>query len=466
MVDVHLELSPRGGRRAALEQAVRDAIRTGRAAPGARVPSTRELSAKLGLSRGTVSAAYDQLVAEGYLVSRVGSGTVVADLSASRTSTPGGGAEDPSALRYDLRPGSPDVTTFPVAAWLRASRRALATAPSAAFGYGDPAGRIELRVALAEYLGRARGVLASPAQIVVTSGYVQALALLTDVVGTNKAIAMEDPGLPFHRDVVRRAGGHIVPLAVDESGARTDELAAMSVGAVVLTPAHQYPLGMTLLPQRRRAAIEWAAACDGLVIEDDYDGEFRYDRQPVGAMQGIAPDKVAYVGTASKTLGPAVRLAWMVLPERLVQPVVEAKRHTDLHSDALSQLTLADMITAHSYERHIRSSRLRYRRRRDLLVRHLAPLQHVRVDGIAAGLHALVRLGGSGPVEQRVIASAEEQGLALGDLRSHWHVPHPDGPAGLTVGYATPADGAYPVALDILVRVLQLHGPGGGFQPA
>jgi GntR family transcriptional regulator/MocR family aminotransferase len=451
-LDLHLELSSSGGRRAALERSLREAIRAGRLVAGTRLPPTRALSMELGMSRGTVSTAYDQLVAEGYLLARVGSGTVVADMSHLRVGTPTlPSTGDPP--RYDLRPGQPDVTKFPVAAWLRSARRAITNARASVFDYGEPAGRIELRAALSEYLGRTRGVLATPEQIVITTGYVQALALLTRVVDDEAAIAMENPGLPFHGDVVRRAGGRVVALGVDEMGARTDRLAMMDVTAAVLTPAHQYPLGMALHPQRRHAAIEWARSRGGLVVEDDYDGEFRYDRQPVGAMQGIAPDQVVYVGTASKTLGPALRLAWVVLPARLVEPFVDAKRHADLHSDTFSQLTLADLIATHAYDRHVRSSRLMYRRRRDLLVGRLAPLRHVTVEGVAAGLHAVVRTAEPRHVDA-VLDEAPRHGLALDELGPHW-LGAGDRTRGIIVGYSTPSAGTYPAALDVLVRVLR-----------
>ncbi|WP_405096474.1 PLP-dependent aminotransferase family protein [Micromonospora sp. NBC_01412] len=457
-VDLHLELDPASGRRAGLERALREAIRAGRLAPYTRLPSTRSLALELDLARGTVSAAYDQLIAEGYLSARTGSGTVVADLAECRAHAVQPTTEV-SAPRYDLRPGSPDVSTFPTAAWLRATRRALAVAPVAAYDYGDPRGRVELRTALADYLGRARGVRAIPDQIVITSGYVQALALLAGVLD-GAVLAMEDPGLSFHRDVVRHARAGVVALPVDERGARTDLLSTSgftAARAVVVTPAHQYPTGVTLHPHRRHAATEWARSGDGLIIEDDYDGEFRYDRQPVGALQGMAPDHVAYVGTAAKTLGPALRLAWMVLPERLVEPVIHAKRHTDLHTEVIGQLALADLIASHAYDRHIRACRLRYRHRRDLLVSRLG--RRFALHGIAAGLHAMVSLPATGPGEQQILARAAARGLALGDLGRHWHTPG-DHPPGLIIGYSTPNEGSYPAALETLARVLH-SGPSG-----
>ncbi|SCL39440.1 transcriptional regulator, GntR family [Micromonospora rhizosphaerae] len=462
-VDLHLELDASGGRRAGLERALRDAIRDGRLPPSTRLPATRTLAAELGLSRGTVSAAYDQLVAEGWLVARIGAGTEVSPL---RRAAPPPAASPPAAtpLRYDLRAGSPDVGAFPVTAWLRATRRALAAAPAGAYDYGDPRGRPELRAALAGYLGRARGVLADPERIVVTTGYVQALVLLTTVLrdaGTPR-IAMEDPGLAFHREVVRRHGGAVLPLPVDDRGARADLLGAgqlAEVAAAVVTPAHQFPTGVTLHPARRHALTDWARATDGLVVEDDYDGEFRYDRQPVGAVQGTAPEQVAYVGTAAKTLGPALRLAWLVLPARLVEPVVEAKRHLDLHTEAIGQLALADLITTHAYDRQIRTVRRRYRQRRDLLLDRLDPGRGGRftLGGVSAGLHATVRLPPDGPTEAEILAAAAARGLALGGLGGHWHGPG-EHPPGLVVGYGRPPSHTYPVALDILARVLGTAG--------
>ncbi|MBM0237035.1 PLP-dependent aminotransferase family protein [Micromonospora sp. ATA32] len=452
-VDLHLDLDAVGGRRFALERALREAIRSGRLAPRTRLPSTRALAAELSLARNTVAAAYEQLVAEGYLAAHTGSGTTVVGLPERPVA---GTPSAPTALapRYDLRPGSPDVTTFPVDAWVRATRRALASAPASAFDYCDPHGRIELRTALAEYLGRTRGVLADPAHILICSGYVQALALLARLV--KGPIAMEDPGLAFHRDVVRHAGADVLALPVDDQGARTDELGRgdlTSARAAVLTPAHQYPTGVTLHPARRHTAVAWAGASQGLLIEDDYDGEFRYDRQPVGALQGMAPDNVVYVGTAAKTLGPALRLAWMVLPERLVEPVARAKRLTDLHTEAIGQLTLAELITSHAYDRHIRACRQHYRRRRDLLVERLG--HHHRLHGIAAGLHALIQLPATTPGEEAIVERAAGHGLAVSGLGSHWHTPGRAEVQGLIIGYAAPSPANYPAALDTLARTLR-----------
>ncbi|MEV6532201.1 PLP-dependent aminotransferase family protein [Streptomyces sp. NPDC051639] len=445
-VDLHLEPDVAAGRRAGLERALRDAVREGRLAPGTRLPATRRLAAELGISRGTAKGAYDQLVAEGYLTARQGSGTEVALLPAT-TPEASEGAARARAPRLDLRPGSPDIGSFPAAAWLRALRRAIATAPSSAYGYGDPRGRIELRTALSGYLGRARGVIAPPERIVITSGYVQGLALLTRALGGG-VVAMEDPGLPFHRDVVRRGGGTVVPLPVDERGARPEELGAGGAGAAVVTPAHQYPTGVTLHPRRRRALTDWARAHGALIVEDDYDGEFRYDRQPVGALQGMAPGQVAYLGTASKTLGPALRLGWMVLPPHLVDVVTDAKLHSDHHTEVIGQLALAEMITGHAYDRHVRACRLRYRRRRDQLVDRLGASRSVR--GIAAGLHALVEVTD----EAETVARARALGLAVGRLGDHWHTPGAGRPQGLVVGYGTPREQVFPEALEVLGRVL------------
>ncbi|MGI3226014.1 PLP-dependent aminotransferase family protein [Streptomyces sp. GTA36] len=444
-VDLHLEPDAADGRRAGLERALRDAVRDGRLAPGTRLPATRRLAAELGISRGTAKSAYDQLIAEGYLTARQGSGTQVAPLPSPAADAPEATTRA-RAPRFDLRPGSPDVGAFPAAAWLRALRRAIASAPSPAYDYGDPRGRIELRTALSGYLGRARGAIAPPERIVVTSGYVQGLALLTRVLDAG-VIAMEDPGLPFHRDVVRHNGRTVTPVEVDERGASVRGLD--DAAAVVLTPAHQYPTGVTLHPERRRALTDWARARGGLIVEDDYDGEFRYDRQPVGALQGMAPGHVAYLGTASKTLGPALRLGWMVLPPHLVDAIADAKLHTDHHTESIGQLALAEMITSHAYDRHVRACRLRYRRRRDQLLDRVGTRRGVR--GIAAGLHALIDVSD----EAAVLARAAEEGLAVGHLGEHWHTADAGRPQGLVVGYGTPRERVYPEALEVLGRVLE-----------
>jgi GntR family transcriptional regulator/MocR family aminotransferase len=464
-VDLHLEPDPGAGRRAGLERALRDAIRSGRLAPHTRLPSTRALAADLGLSRGTVSAAFDQLVAEGYLTARRGSGTAVSELAQPSSPLARGTAPAGPEPRHNLMPGLPDVSLFPVSEWTRASRRAFSRARAAVFSYGHPAGSSELRTELADYLGRARGVLAAPEQIVITCGYVQALALLTRVLRARgaAAVAMEDPCHGFHRDVVRRGGLEVFPLPVDDRGARPGALARArndGVDAVVITPAHQYPAGATLHPARRHELADWAQATGGLIIEDDYDGEFRYDRQPVGAMQGMAPGHVVYVGSASKTLGPGLRLGWMVLPGHLVGPVAEEKRHDDFHTGVLGQLAFAEFVAGHGYDKHIRAARLRYRRRRDLLIARLgqaAGIERDAVRGIAAGLHVLIDLPAGGPGEQDVLAAAEQHGVAIEVLGPHWHRPG-EHPQGLLAGFAAATERAFPVAVEALVRVLRAVG--------
>ncbi|RSN04122.1 GntR family transcriptional regulator [Nonomuraea sp. WAC 01424] len=450
-VDLHLELDPAHGRRRGVEDALRAALRDGRLPPGTRLPSTRALAAGLGLARGTVSAAYDQLAEEGYLSTRPGSGTVVADVPPP---SPRAASPRPAAVAtrpaHDLRPGQPDGSAFPSRAWLRATRQVLATAGAEVFGPCDPRGRVELRTALADYLGRTRDVRATPAQIVITTGFVQSLNLLAAVLGAGP-VAMEDPGHDFYREVLRRAGRTVVPLPVDGHGARTGELGP-GVAAAVLTPAHQYPTGVPLAPARRRLLREWG----GTVVEDDYDGEFRYDRRPVGALQATAPDQVVYCGTTSESLSPALRLGWMVLPPALVDPVADAKLHADSHTEVLGQLVLARLIADHAYDRHIRAARLRYRRRRDLLLARLgpgpdAPLPGARLPGVAAGLRALLLLPPDGPPESALLAACERRGIALRGLTPLRQTP---GPGGLLIGYAAPSERAYPAALDALAETL------------
>jgi GntR family transcriptional regulator/MocR family aminotransferase len=422
-MDLLLDLSAGRGRRRGIEAALRDAVRDGRLLPGATLPSTRVLAADLGVARGTVVAAYAQLVGEGYLAPGA-DGHVVRSRSIAARPAAVAAAERPLV---DLHPGEPDPTSFPMAAWLAAQRRAARDAPPEALAYGHRQGAPELRVALADYLGRARGVVADPDRIMVCSGAVEGLRLLAEVVGGR--IAMEDPNLFFHRRVVTRTGASVVPVPVDELGA---DPAGLDARAAVLTPAHQFPLGMALAPERRLAFVEWARRTGGLVVEDDYDGELRYDRQPVGAMQGLAPDVVAYVGTASKSLGPGLRLAWMVLPEDLVGPVGE-RIGTASAVPTLDQLALAELLTSHHYERHLRRRRLAYRDRRDQLLAALGP--GVEVRGLAAGLCALVVLP-TAEHEARAVALAVERRMRLFGLGPNWHgAPRLHG---VLVGYGRP----------------------------
>lgn len=363
--DLHLETTGSAGLRAGLMDALREAVRTGRLAPGTRLPSSRSLAADLGIARNTVADAYAELVAEGWLTARQGSGTRVAQRAEPRPAARRAARSRPVHSRpaHNLLPGSPDLSTFPRADWLKAARRALTAAPNDAFGYGDPRGRIELRTVLADYLARARGVYAEPERIVICAGFVQALKLMGVVLRGRRVreVAVESYGLDVHWRLLADAGLRMPCLPVDGLGARTGELAGLrGVGAALMTPAHQFPTGVPLHPDRRAAAVDWARGTGGLILEDDYDGEFRYDRQPVGALQGLDPEHVVHLGTTSKSLAPGLRLGWMVLPENLVGEVAEAKGLSDWSSSALEQLTLAEFIESGAYDRHVRSMRLRY----------------------------------------------------------------------------------------------------------
>ncbi|MFE1233637.1 PLP-dependent aminotransferase family protein [Streptomyces sp. NPDC058745] len=456
--DLHLELTGTGSRRAVLIRALREAVRSGRLAPGVRLPPYRSLAADLGLARNTVADAYAELVAEGWLTSRQGSGTRVAARAASAErepgSSPGGPAADgPAPLPYDLVQGRPDPARFPRAAWLASARRALTAAPHEVFGIGDPQGRVELRRALAGYLARVRGVRTTAERIVVCAGAAHALRLLARVAG-GTPWAVEAYGLPFHRALLAEAGVRTVPVAVDEDGARVSRL-PRGVGAVLLTPAHQFPTGGPLHAERRSAVVEWARKTGGLVLEDDYDGEFRYDRGPVGALQDLDPDRTVLIGSVSKSLSPALRIGWIVLPPALVPGVLAAKGEREPYTSATDQLTLADLVESGAYDRHVRLMRRHHRGRRDRLVAVLAArVPRVRVTGIAAGLHAVVELPPG--TERAAVAAAARHGVAVEGLDGYRH-PRAVAPGrqdGLVVGYATPPDRLYEAALDALCTAL------------
>jgi len=452
-VDLHLEPAGAGGLRRGLTDALRDAVRTGRLAPGTRLPSSRSLAGDLGIARNTVAEAYADLVAEGWLTARQGSGTRVAERAVVPPSGPARHPRVRARPTHNLVPGAPDLAAFPRAEWPRAARRALTDAPNDALGYGDPRGRPELRTALAGYLARARGVRADPETMVITAGFSGALRILGPVLRASgvRTVAVEPYGLDRYWALLEAAGLATTALDYDELG--TDPSPLSTEGAVLLTPAHQFPMGVPLHPDRRAAVVDWARRTGALVLEDDYDGEFRYDRQPVGALQGLDPDRVVYLGTASKSLAPGIRLGWMVLPPDLAREAIEAKGHVDTVG-VLEQLTLAEFLTSGAYDRQVRSARLRYRRRRDALaaaVTDRAP--GVRVTGIAAGLHAVLRLPPG--TEPSVIQAAAWQDLALHGLSFYRHpLSTAERLDALVVGYGTPPDSGWAGALEALCRVL------------
>lgn len=456
-IDLHLDVKG-SAVRAGLTGALRDAVRTGRLVPGSRLPASRTLAVDLGVARSTVTQCYADLIAEGWLVAQHGSGTRVASRVQATASGSGLAAASGSPRRpmHGMEPGAAAWAEFPRTQWLAAARRALAGASYDALGYGDPLGRPELRSALSGYLARVRGVYAEPDRILISSGFHHGLTLLARTLKTHgtTAIAVESYGLDLYRELLVESGLAIPPVPIDGDGARTDELDRFDgIGAVLLTPAHQFPTGVALSPERRAAALDWARATGGLILEDDYDGEFRYDRQPVGALQGLDPERVVYLGTASKSLAPALRLAWMVLPERLVPRVARTKGPVDLAS-TIEQLTLAEFITSGAFDRHLRSVRQRYRRRRDQLVAAIAARSpEVEVSGIAAGLQVVLLLPeGTGAA---VLRASRRRGLVVSTMAEFRHEQVAgDGERSdhdaLVVNIAAVSDSAWGSALDAL----------------
>jgi GntR family transcriptional regulator/MocR family aminotransferase len=437
-----------------LEQHLRDAIRSGRFGPASLVPSTRSLARQLGVSRGVVVEAYEQLAAEGYLLARPGGSTRVAP-----TATPARPrASAPAAVRFaaDFRPGQPDLDEFPRAAWLHSVRRVLNEAPSARMAYLDGRGMHELREALAAYLDRVRGTAARVDDVVVCSGFAQGLRLVAQVLRASGArrIAMEDPSYADAREMVRAAGLAVVGLPIDESGINPELLDRERVDAVIVTPAHQYPTGGVLPPERRAALVAWAVRRRGLIIEDDYDAEFRYDREPIGPIQGLCPDRVVYAGTASKILAPGLRLGWLVAPSSLVEAIAAAKLKSDLGSPAIDQLAFADFVQRGELDRHLRRMRPIYRRRRDTLLaalrRHLPDL---RPAGASAGLHLLAWLPPDLD-EDAVVRSAGDAGLGLQGLAASRIRPQRQG-GGIVFGYGSVTERAISEGVRKLAAVVR-----------
>ncbi|MFD9301505.1 PLP-dependent aminotransferase family protein [Streptomyces sp. NPDC060048] len=486
--------APPGGRTDWLTARIRAAIADGTLPVGSRLPAGRVLAAELRVSRGLVTEVYQRLADAGQVVGRGRAGTIVvaAPLSAgpltgrpltagpvtgrpvtgdasapappgpvaaphsasvSRSSptpagagaktgpgTPrgrGGLVDDLRATpcRIDLSPGVPDLTAFPRTAWLQAERRVLASLTPADFGYGNPQGAPALREAVVGWLARGRGIRADPGEVVVVAGVAQALGLLAQVLGAEgvRRVAVEDPGSLGARQQLEHAGMEILPVPVDAGGIDTAALAAGPAQAVLLTPAHQFPTGVVLGGERRRELLGWAAA-GGIVIEDDYDAEHRYDRAPVPALRALLPEDVCYAGSVSKLLAPALRLGWLLVPPRLLDAVVEAKRYADLGNPVLAQLVLARLMESGELDRHLRLVRRRHRARRDAMLRAIAAeLPGARVHGAAAGLHLMVTFDGADFDDTALAAAALALGVKAQPLS--WHRLRP-GPPGLVLGYA------------------------------
>jgi GntR family transcriptional regulator/MocR family aminotransferase len=460
-LEVLLSVSRGGGRTlgSQIETQLRDAIRDGRLRAGARVPSTRDLATQLGVARRVVVGAYEQLAAQGYLTLRRGARTCVAQSARTRIPSPPQPSAPAATPRFDLRPRAPDVSGFPRTEWLRCLRDAMQTMSNADLGYGDPAGAEPLRSALSEYLGRVRGVAAEPDRVVVTNGYSQAQGLIcrTLLARGARRIGFENPSHPEQRRIAERAGLTVVPVAVDDAGIRLDELDRAAVDALVLTPAHQHPTGAVLTGERRRGLLAWLRRRDAIVLEDDYDAEYRYDRAAVGALQGLDPDRIVYAGSASKTLAPALRLGWLVVPPSMLAAVTDEKDLADCGTAQIEQHAFAGFLARGELDRHLRRMRTRYRRRRDLLLDELArALPEATVRGVAAGLHATVELP-DGYDEQAILGQARRRGIDLTTMREFW-IPPTGGRPTLLLGYAQLPIPAIPAAVRSLAEAVHRSG--------
>ena len=405
--------SPRKGEQ--LRLALRRAIADGVLQPGTRLPSSRALSADLAVSRGLVVEVYEQLSAEGWLTSRHGSGTTVATHPSAQLTR----AHEPMSQRpiaaLDLRPARPDVASFPRSAWVAATRAVLADLPHHDLSYGDHRGHPRVREAFASYLARVRGMRATPELMVMTNGFSAGVGsvVATLVERGDHRIAVEDPGGYEPRRRVAAAGGEIVAIPVDDQGLRVDALERSDADVVLVTPAHQYPMGGVLSAERRAALADWARRRGGWILEDDYDAEFRYDREPIGAVQGIVPERTIHVGSVAKTLAPSVRVGWLVVPEQLLGPLVATHEMRVSQPATLEQLVLARLVDDGRYDRHLRKVRRRYRERRDALLDELARAGlHGHVEGVAAGMQAVLRLD-NGVNDVKLVDNLHDRGVEV-----------------------------------------------------
>jgi len=444
-----------------LERAVRDAVRTGRVPAGAALPASRRLAEALGVSRWVVTEVYGQLTAEGVLEARSGSATRVA--AGVAWASPGATATVPAAMplpaapsraSFDLAPGVPDLRHVPRDAWLRAAREALAVASREDLGAQPWPGHPQARATVAGHLRRARLIAGTDDGVVLTHGATHGMARAGTalVEAGHTHLLVEDPSWQVLHEVARQTGLETVPVPVDDGGVDVDALVAIArrtgARAALLTPAHQFPTGVPLAPERRHRVAAWARDVDGLVIEDDYDAEFRYDRRPVAALQRLDPERVLLLGSVSKTLSPAFGTGWMVVPTRWRASMVSTGSSpgtawTTGAPSVVDQLAFARFVASGAYDRHLRATRTRYRRRRDAVLTALSrELPGARVRGIAAGMHLLLDLpAGAGPAPDAadVAREAAARDVAVVDLRRYQGRPAARSTT-LVLGYGNLAD--------------------------
>ena len=409
---IHLE--PRQPLGLQIERQLRTLIREQGLPAGSELPSTRAFAADLGVSRGVVVGAYAQLAAEGYVGLRRGAAPLVAAVGAEPAGAWVEHDVHVAGFRFNLRPDLPDFALFPRAEWLAASRASLHRAVNSDLAYGEPFGAAQLRGQLAPFLARTRGVVADPERTGVVAGSTQALHALGSVLRAAGAtrVAVEDPGHRWRTATLNASGLEIVPVAVDGQGLCVEQLPS-DVGAVVVSPDHQFPLGVALSAERRRALVEWAVAGDRLVIEHDYDGHFRYDRPPAGTLQALAPEQVAYVGSASALLAPTLRLGWLVVPARLVEPLAWQAAVNGIAPPRLSQFAFAELIGRGYLDRHLRKARAVYKRRREALCASLAEvLPGAVIGGVTAGLFVHLALPAATD-EGALLAALRRRGVTL-----------------------------------------------------
>ena len=452
-----IDHSPGARIRSQLEEALRREIQEGRLRAGTKLPPTRTLARELGISRSVVVEVYGQLAADGFIEAVQGAGTRV------RALAPPAAQELRSVTRRPLSTafatGLPDPAYFPQREWLRAYGSVFSGSSSQPLGCPDPRGRIELRTTLAGYLSRVRGLRTSSSQLLICNGVSQVLAVVARALLTrgSSRIGVEDPCFAPHRRLLASCGMQPVPIPVDRQGLVVEKLRQAGVDAVLVGPAHSYPSGAVLSGRRRRELVAWASEHDALIIEDDSDAEFRFERTPVGALQSLAPENVVYAGSVSKVLDPALQIGWVSSPQRLVPDLLGAKVIADDATATFGQLALARFVEEGGFARHIRRVRPRYRARRDRLLGELrAQAPELRPQGSEVGLHLFVPL----PADVReadVIAAAKQDGLHVEGAAHHWADPDAGVPAVL-IGYGTLNESTVERDVRTLVAaMLELH---------
>lgn len=426
MIHINLDREDKLSLSRQIYRSIKNGILTGKIKSGTKLPSSRELSSELHVARNVVVDCYEQLIAEGYAYTKNGSGTYISDgvvlpRKDKETAVIKTEVVSPKPeIKVSFRTGIPDLSLIPINKWAQLYHKSAIGISPSEMDYQDPMGNEVLRATLARYLNRVRGTDANPQNIIITNGAAQSFNLICKLLSTKDYALVENPLSHGLLHTLESNNVKLSAIRLDSDGMVTKELPKSAPKLIFTTPSHQFPMGSILTASRRIELINYVASNDAYIVEDDYDSEFRFDGNPIESMQNLAPERVIYVGTFSKTLMPALRIGYMVLPDKLTRQLREAKYVADIHSPVLEQLTLSSFIESGSFERHLRNMQKLYHRKRDLLIKTLKKYfgDSVEIFGAAAGLHFVAAFSGV-KFDATLLEKIRDGGIEISAVSKH-----------------------------------------------